>query len=447
MSRRASSYTRKLIEWLWFAHFAIGMLGLVDGDPSRGKSQILASMAGHITTGRPWPDGSPCPRGGVVIVGAEDPISEVWVPRLQAVGADLDKVTILPAKDDGTPVRLPEDTAYLEQEIRQIGARMIAFDPVMSCLTGLTNPNSDKDVRQALTPINDVLVRTGCAGVMLRHFNKSDKVSNALYRGMASIAFGALARTGFAVAKDPDEAGGFVLAPTKNNIAVYPAALRYRIIDVDLGDGFHTSRIDWQGESQRSAEELVTAFGAEASKAADAEQLLGQWLAAGPVLSDVLLERAKEAGISFRTYRRVKEEVLRCGAGQHRGRWFAYLPEHQRMFELMRTQAAMGDEWNAPLGSGVQPASSGVQNGQLDLAGVQASRARAREVSNLGHLNTVDGHLTEARGPDVQSPGSQDDPYADPVAPEPDLPADLNDEYAVDLADWTDPDELSEVVG
>jgi len=211
MSPRASSFTRKRIEWLWAGHFAIGMLGLVDGDPSRGKSQILASMAGHITTGKAWPDGTACPRGGVVIVGAEDPISEVWVPRLQAVGADLDKVTILPSKDDGTPVRLPEDTAYLEKEIRQVEARMIAFDPIMSCLTGLTNANSDKDVRQALTPLNDVLVRTGCAGVMLRHFNKSDKVSNALYRGMASIAFGALARTGFAVAKDPDSPGGFVL--------------------------------------------------------------------------------------------------------------------------------------------------------------------------------------------------------------------------------------------
>ncbi|MFI5281743.1 MAG: AAA family ATPase [Candidatus Dormibacterales bacterium] len=429
MSRRASSYTRKLIEWLWFAHFAIGMLGLIDGDPSRGKSQILASMAGHITTGRPWPDGTPCPLGGVVIVGAEDPIAEVWIPRLQAAGADLDRVTILPSKDDGTPLRLPEDTPYLEKEVREVDARMLAFDPIMSCLTGLTNPNSDKDVRQALTPLNEMLVRNSCGGVMLRHHNKNDKVSSALYRGMASIAFGALARTAFAVAKDPDSPGGFVFAPTKNNIARYPASLKYRIADVDLGEGFNTSRIEWQGESQRTAEELVTAFGAEASKAADAEQLLAQWLADGPVLSDVLKDRCEEAGISFRTYRRVKEEVLRCGAGQHKGHWYSFLPEHQRLFELMRTQMVMGDEWNAPLSSGVQPTRSGVQNAQTELAGVQStgpSRARAHEDNLFGHLISSDGHLTK---PEVQVSKGQEttrahetpDDYGEALMAEPDL--------------------------
>jgi hypothetical protein len=190
----------------------------------------------------------------------------------------------------------------------------------MSYLTGLTNPNSDKDVRQALTPLNEMLVRNRCAGVMLRHLNKNDKTSQALYRGMASVAFGALARTGFAVAKDPDSAGGYVFAPTKNNVSRYPASLKYRIADVDLGDGFTTSRIEWHGESERSAEELVTAFGAEASKAANTEQLLAQWLGDGPILSDELWERAQEAGIAFRTYRRVKEDVLHCRAGQYKNR-------------------------------------------------------------------------------------------------------------------------------
>jgi putative DNA primase/helicase len=438
MSRRASSYTRKVIDWLWPAHFAIGMLGLVDGDPSRGKSQILAAMAGHITTGKAWPDGSPCPRGGVVIVGAEDPIEEVWIPRLQAVGADLDKVVILPAKDDGTPIRLPEDIGFLEKEIRQVDGRMIAFDPIMSCLTGLTNANSDKDVRQAVTPLNPVLVRTSCAGVMLRHFNKSDKVSNALYRGMASIAFGALARTGFAVAKDPDSPGGLVFAPMKNNIAAYPPALKYRIVDVDLGDGFHTSRIEWQGESQRSAEELVTAFGAEASKAADAEQLLDQWLADGPVLSDVLLERAKEAGVSFITYRRAKDR-LRCAAGQHKGRWYTFLPEHQRMFELMRTQMVIGEEWNANPSSGDHSARSDAQNGQLHLSDAHPSRARAQEVSKHEHLNLVSDHLADSRSSDAHLRGSQDDWDAQARQVDTDGPGDEPEEVAE--PDF-DPDEL-----
>jgi hypothetical protein len=401
MSRRASSYRKKHVEWCWREHFALGMLGLIDGDPSRGKSQLLAYMAGRITTGRPWPDGSPCPIGGVVLCGEEDPIEEVVIPRLEAVGADLDRVAILRTKDDGKPIRLPEDIALLEQEIRDIDAGMIAFDPIMSYLSGLTNPNSDKDVRQALTPLNEMLVRNRCAGIMLRHFNKDNKTSQALYRGMASIAFGALARTGFAVAKDPDSPGGFVFAPTKNNIARYPAALRYLIADVDLGDGFKTSRIEWQGESHRSAEELVTAFGAEASKTTDAERLLRQWLADGPILSDRLLDLAREATISFATYRRVKEDVIKCRAGQHKGRWYAYLPEHQALWELLREQIAVTTSWTADPSSGDHVSGSDAHKKDATLIGPEPdahlrgpSRARTREDSPYEHLISNDEHLT-----------------------------------------------------
>jgi AAA domain-containing protein len=337
MSRRASSYQKKLIDWLWPGHFALGMLGLIDGDPSRGKSQLLAWMAGHITTGRTWPDGTDCPEGGVVIVGAEDPIEEVWIPRLEAAGANLDRVTILTQKDDGTPVRLPQDVAYLEKELREIDGRLLAFDPVMSALSGLTNPNSDKEVRQAITPLNAILASSRAAGVMLRHFNKNDKVANALYRGQASIAFGALARTGFTVAKDPDHPGEFLFASSKTNIGRYPPTLRYLIADVDLGDGFKTSRIEWQGESSRNADELVTAFGVATSKSEEAERLLREWLGKGPVLSDKLWDQAREAGITWATYRRVTEDVLSTRSGQFKARWYRYLPEHLRMFEMMRT--------------------------------------------------------------------------------------------------------------
>jgi putative DNA primase/helicase len=429
MSPRASSYEKKLVRWLWVSHFAIGMLGLIDGDPSRGKSQLLAWMAGHITTGRDWPDGTSCPKGGVVIVGAEDPIAEVWVPRLEAAGADLDRVTILPSKSDGTPVRLPQDVAYIENEIRDVDARMVGFDPIMSALSGLTNPNSDKEVRQALTPLNEMLVRTSCAGVMLRHFNKSDKVANALYRGMASIAFGALARTGFAVAKDPDSPGGFVFAPTKNNIARFPAALKYGIEDVDLGDGFMTSRIEWQGESQRSAEELVTAFGGATSKGEDAERLLAQWLADGPVPSDSLKDRCSEAGIAFATYRRAKD-TLNCQAGQYKGRWYSYLPKHQAMWQMMRATWALDPDYEPDAhvsSSDAQMLNEHVTrkpDAQADVHQVGTIRRENREIPDtfFEHLSSNDEHLTE---PDAQMLIGEVSGETDPDLTDPDYFASL----------------------
>ena len=37
----------------------------------------------------------PAPKGSVLILTAEDDLSDTYVPRLKAAGADLDKVTFL----------------------------------------------------------------------------------------------------------------------------------------------------------------------------------------------------------------------------------------------------------------------------------------------------------------------------------------------------------------
>src|SRR5215831_10790579 len=76
----ASSVVMAPIHWLWPGRLALGMLNGLDGDPELGKSQLVAYEAAIISTGGTWMDGHRCPKGGVVLVSAEDPDSSVLVP-------------------------------------------------------------------------------------------------------------------------------------------------------------------------------------------------------------------------------------------------------------------------------------------------------------------------------------------------------------------------------
>jgi hypothetical protein len=49
------------VEWIWQGRIAVGKTTMLCGDPGLGKSWITLDMATRISTGRPWPDGSPSP--------------------------------------------------------------------------------------------------------------------------------------------------------------------------------------------------------------------------------------------------------------------------------------------------------------------------------------------------------------------------------------------------
>jgi hypothetical protein len=103
----------------------------------------------------------------------------------------------------------------------------------------------------------------------------------------------------------------------------------------------------------------------------------------------------------------VKEDVLKCHAGQHKGRWYAWLPEHEVLWERMREGLAVVDDWTAEPSSGDHAAGSDAhikdatpETGEPDahLSGGLA-RAHAREHTLDEHLILGSEHLTT---PDAQ---------------------------------------------
>src|SRR5438105_8681917 len=91
-----SQLTARSLDWLWPGRLALGKLAILDGDPGLGKSLLTLDLCARLSTGRPMPDGSPGPDvASSVVLNGEDGGADTVAPRLEALGADLDRVFVL----------------------------------------------------------------------------------------------------------------------------------------------------------------------------------------------------------------------------------------------------------------------------------------------------------------------------------------------------------------
>lgn len=77
------------VEWLWEGRLARGKVTIISGDPGFGKSQLATDMAAVISRGARWPDRGRAAKGSVILLSAEDDLSDTVRPRLEAAGADV----------------------------------------------------------------------------------------------------------------------------------------------------------------------------------------------------------------------------------------------------------------------------------------------------------------------------------------------------------------------
>lgn len=230
----------KGVPWLWPDRLPAGMIAVVDGPPGAGKSSIVCDLTARLTRGRPWPGATEGrePRN-VVLLGHEDSPEYTLRPRLDAAGADPDRVRLLMDIGGRLP-RLPDDAAAIEQAVVDAHAALLVIDP-MTAYLGRTDLHRDNEVRSALLPLATLAERTGAAVLLIRHLRKSGG-TDAIYRGLGSVGTIALARTGLMVLPDPDDPTARVLAWTKLSVGPLPQSLRWRF---DESAGGKPPRVAW----------------------------------------------------------------------------------------------------------------------------------------------------------------------------------------------------------
>jgi len=307
----ASEVETKPIEWLWRGRIPRGKLTIFDGDPGLGKSVVTMDIAARVSTGRGFPDGSPCAPGNVLILNLEDESADTIVPRLKAHGADLSRVFILPGEvpdEDGKAraVEIPRDLPLLEGAVVEHGAVLLILDPIMTMLSG--DANKDQDARKALTPVKEVSGRTGVSVIGVRHLNKSLGLK-AIQRGSGNMGLIGVARAGSFFAEHPDDEDLRVMAAHKSNLAEKPPSLAYSLVPWAIDP--EIVRVEWKGTTEHDANSIsaAPATPAEKTKQEEARDFLRDFLRDGPRWQEEVKQAAHRQLISYATLRIAKGQL------------------------------------------------------------------------------------------------------------------------------------------
>jgi hypothetical protein len=294
------------IAWLWPDRIPLGAITGLDGDPGSGKSTIVNDIAARLTRGNNMPScDAALPAGGVVLLQAEDDLGATVHPRLRAAGADLDRILVYPRTAFAChPLTLPDDMELLEAAAERVQAKLVVLDPLAAFLAGAMA--SEVSARRALAPLAEMAQRRRLAVLVVRHLVKAgSSSSNPLYRGAGSIAIAGTARSVLLVGADPahKDPHRHVLAQTKTYLAA-PPSLAYQ---TRMEGG--VLRIDWLGPIDATADDLTAASRRERPQTQEAMCVLYGILCDGRVKANVVIRKAREAGVRERTLDRAKKEL------------------------------------------------------------------------------------------------------------------------------------------
>jgi hypothetical protein len=346
------------ISWLWKGRIALGRITLLVGAPGCGKSYLTCYMAARVSTGSPWPDGTPCEGGGVILITAEDGLGDTIRPRLEAHHADLTRIhhfSVLKRPDEYGRMREImfdlSDVRTLEETLKRVpDCRLIVIDPIGSFLGGRTNSDKDNEVRSILAPVARIAERCGAALLIVAHRRKSSG-STADELALGSRAFTGIARAVWHLSRDKDNKERRLFLPGKNNLAPEGTGLAFTI------QGLPTGAIAWERDPvTMTADEAVASEageshpGPEPEARKEAEEWLTELLAAGPVASDKVKAEAKAAGMKWATVRRAKD-TLRIKARKCRftGGWEWHLAK--ALTKVLTPEQGVEPEQHEHLGS------------------------------------------------------------------------------------------------
>lgn len=329
------------LKWLWPNRIPLGKISLLVGDPGIGKSLLSLYIAAQVSTGRPWADCSTSNKpGSVVILTAEDDLSDTVGIRLKAAGANMGKVCTINAiveKDKSRNLyNLTKDVDVLIKTIQAIpDVKLVIIDPITAYMEG-KNENKNAEVREYLNPLSDLARVADISIIGISHFNKNQMTQAAAYRVLGSIGFTAAVRAVWLVHQDPNNEINRFFVPLKGNLSKNPTGLSYTFVSVSVSTPYGLADSVCCAFSSETiyttAEQLMAPKDKRSPRRDTAADWLKKYLADGPKFADAILKEALEAGHSERTLRTVKSKLAIQSIksftpdGLGKGRWEWSLP-------------------------------------------------------------------------------------------------------------------------
>ncbi len=338
---KMSEVTAEKVEWLWNPFVPLGMFTLIDGEEGIGKSLIsLQGLGCAVATGKKIDTSGgvlsfiDTDASNVLLMSAEESLSFVVKPRLQAINAPCERFI---AVDE--PFTLDSDGIIrLSMAIAEHEPKLVIIDPLFS-YTGKIRLNDDNEIRSVTDPLTRLAEKFDCAIIGIRHINKSKGFGDARNAGLNGVGWRAAARSALLIGVDK-ETGETAIVQTKTNLSEKSKkGFGYKIesaqITLENGEIISAPKLYWTGASDLTAETMLSALRTETteekSEKQDAIGFLRETLKAGQKTSAEVFRAAKKIGISERTLNRAKaalgiRSVKRGGTFGGEQGWFWEFP-------------------------------------------------------------------------------------------------------------------------
>lgn len=249
--------------FLWDGRIPMGTATIFAGRGGEGKSTFSLWVASHVTRGTLEGEYQGTP-GPVLLVGHEDDLSTIVVPRLLAADANMRMIHSVKVRTqvqglemDEVP-SLAEDLAIIRNAIETTGARLIIVDPLTSVMAG-ANLDKTADVRKVLNPFVALAGELGVAVVAIMHLRKGSGDTRDLMSG--SHAFRDVARSVILFATD-DDTGQRVATVNKSNYSQargdsFAFELESTSVPVALNEWATVARVNYLGDTDTTVEDIV----------------------------------------------------------------------------------------------------------------------------------------------------------------------------------------------
>ena len=256
---------------------------------------------------------------------AENDANKVLRPRLERLGADLDRVFL----QCGASFHMREPLLW--DLCRAYKPDLLVFDPIQSFLGPGVQMNRAEQVRPIMDELIALAKELDMAVLLISHMSKPGPgVSSALDRLLGSSDFRNSARSILIAGADPEQPGSRVFAHAKNSLGAPGPSQRYHISAGGV--------VEYDGACTLSADRIL-ATGAEAPASrrraaptlADATRALSDLLAPqGWVDVKRAYRLCEERGFSDTTLRKARDELglrtLRVGRNENR-HFFWFCPD------------------------------------------------------------------------------------------------------------------------
>lgn len=312
-------------EYLAEPYLPRGMITILAGHAGQGKTTLALWLASHVSNGDLMPGGKP---GNVYYFTTENDESIVLRPRLEAMGARLDRVMVM--RSDARQLTLTDPRLFEMHKIFDGKPDLIVFDPVQSYVGKKLDMNRTDDVRFMMDNLNKLLHATNAAVVLICHTKKAPMGFNGrpceLING--SSDFVNAARSVCFLGRDPARPDVCVVAQEKNSLGLPGASLAFTIGE----DG----AVHWSDEECELTAAQILTYSDEkrrhaASPSERAQAALRDLLAKNEKMrSTDILEACAKQGISRSAVYRARDELpiqkQRTGMGS-----FWSMPEKSQM--------------------------------------------------------------------------------------------------------------------